>query len=131
MVRASLGTGLLVRFRPNDKAGYAKDEKRRDDLMRQYPILRNRLRQAEADWRERTEQALKAFAAKVDVYRRQALQLIADSKFDEVPAVGERLWNDLRKEARSLWVLDDVRSLRDFCTLAGRAGEKARKAPQR
>jgi len=124
-------TRRLEALRPNDKAGFAADEERRDRLMREYPILRTRLREAEAAWRERTDQALKAFAAKLNVYRRQALQLIADSKFDEVPSVGERLWNDLRDEARSLWVLDDIRSLRDFCTLAGRAGDKARQAPQR
>jgi hypothetical protein len=118
--------GNLEVLPPGDQAGFRRCAEERARLMREYPELRNRLREAEKSWQQRSEEAAAPLRARFDDTRRQVRALVRQDRYQGAATLADRFVRENEKQAKEVGLFDEMDNFRESCgymaDLAGRAG---------
>jgi hypothetical protein len=126
---------LAIRVRvlpPTDRKGFEAEAARWERLMAGFPLLRQHLADAEADWRQRREKATAALRTRILEAKREAHAERQAKGLAAADELAEAKAKALRQEAAALEVEKEVDDFRDYfaalALLERRAG-KGKKAP--
>jgi hypothetical protein len=119
--------GMLEALPLGDQAGFRRSAEERARLMREFPELRFRLREAEKSWQQRSDEAAAPLRSRLNATRKDVRELVKQDRYHAAATLAERFVRENEKQAKDVGLLDEMNNFRELCgymaDLAGRAGK--------
>jgi hypothetical protein len=118
--------GMLDALPLGDQAGFRRSADERARLMREFPELSFRLREAEKSWQQRSREAASPLRSRLNATRKEVRELVKQDRYQAAAALADRFVRENEKQAKEVGLLDEMSNFRELCgymaDLAGRAG---------
>jgi hypothetical protein len=118
--------GMLDALPLGDQAGFRRSAEERARLMREYPEVSKRLREAEKSWQQRSDEAAAPLRSRLNATRKDVRDLVRQDRYQAAVALADRFVRENEKQAKEVGLLDEMNNFRELCgymaDLAGRAG---------